>query len=632
MDPLGQSDPSERPYTVFSESEGPYTAARETGIHDPDRTGRAQLAPRTVFSTCTRRITDGVPPPVSMKTISTHLSYFLKDREVKRNLRILLRYIAILVGVIFVFTVGFHFIMLYVEGEEHSWITGLYWTLTVMSTLGFGDITFQSDIGRLFSVFVLLSGIVMLLIVLPFAFIRFFYAPWLESQIRNTAPRALPADTEGHVILTKYDTIAPGVIRRLERDEIPYVVLEPDPHTAANLQVDGVRVVAGDVANKETYEAVSADRARFVLANHGDQMNTNITLTVREVAPNVPIAAFISDDDSQDILELSGATQTLPIKRWLGEQLATRVTTQQGEVHPIGQYRTLRFAELPVRHTSLEGKTLREARLRERTGATVVGFWERGTLRPVRPDVPLAPTSVIVVVGADDQLRALNRQVVSDDGTEGRPVLIIGGGRVGGAAVRVLHKRGVPVHLVEMEQSSCDVLRPYCADVFCGDAAEYDLLKEAGIEDAPSVLLTTNDDSINIHLASYCRRLNPNMRVVSRITHEHNLEAIHRAGADFVLSSTTLGVDAVYSAIRGRRVVVLGEGVDLFTREIPFSLQEKTLAESRVGAETGLNVVAIEHDDTFETDLTGDTRLPGEGHLLLIGSEEQMEAFVHAYE
>ncbi len=573
----------------------------------------------------------GTTAPLPMKTISTHLSYFLKDREVKRNLSILLRYVVFLLVVIAIFTVVFHFIMLYVEGEEHSWITGLYWTLTVMSTLGFGDITFQSDIGRLFSVFVLLSGIVMLLIVLPFAFIRFFYAPWLESQIQNRAPRSLPAGTSNHVILTNYDTITQGVVRRLERDEIPYVVLEPDPVTAANLYVDGVQVVTGEVDDKATYEAVRANQARFVLANHDDQTNTNVTLTVREVAPDVLLAALVSDDDSQDILELSGATQVLPIKRWLGEQLATRVTAQYGEVHPIGQYRDLRFAELPVHHTNLEGQTIREARLRERTGATVVGGWERGTLHPVRPNTPLEPTSVLVVTGTTEQLRTLNRQVISDEELT-EPVLVIGGGSVGGAAVRALHERGVPVHLVERERARCEALHPYCAAQFCGDAAEYSLLKEAGIETAPSVLLTTHDDATNIHLAAYCRRLNPEMRVVSRITHQRNLEAIHRAGADFVLSYATLGVDAVYSALRGRRLVVLGEGVDLFTRAVPPSLQGTTLAESRVGARTGLNVVAIEDGDTFETELTGETVLPSDGNLLLIGSDEQMDAFADLYE
>ena len=54
------------------------------------------------------------------------------------------------------------------EGEQHSWITGFYWTLVVMTTLGFGDITFTSDVGRLFSILVLLSGVVLLLVMLPF--------------------------------------------------------------------------------------------------------------------------------------------------------------------------------------------------------------------------------------------------------------------------------------------------------------------------------------------------------------------------------------------------------------------------------------------------------------------------------
>jgi len=119
---------------------------------------------------------------------------------------------------------------------------------------------------------------------------------------------------------------------------------------------------------------------------------------------------------------------------------------------------------------------------------------------------------------------------------------------------------------------------------------------------------------------------------VSRITHERNLEAIHRAGADFVLSYVTLGAEAVYSAIKDKRLVVLGEGVDLFARDVPPVLDGHTLAESEIGARTGLNVVAIEHDDTFITALTGDTTLPTGCRLLMVGSEAQAEAFVEAFE
>ena len=102
----------------------------------------------------------------------------------------------------------FHVIKVQVEGEQHSWITGFYWTLVVMTTLGFGDITFTSDIGRLFSIVVLLSGVVLLLVMLPFMFISLFYAPWLEARVRLRAPREVPEGTRGHVILTEYDAIA----------------------------------------------------------------------------------------------------------------------------------------------------------------------------------------------------------------------------------------------------------------------------------------------------------------------------------------------------------------------------------------------------------------------------------------
>lgn len=124
-----------------------------------------------------------------MKLLSTQLSYLLSQQQTRRNLKALLKYVLFLTVLVFVYAALFHWIMAAVEERDHSWLTGVYWTLTVMSTLGFGDITFNSDVGRAFSILVLISGIVLLLIVLPFAFIRFFYAPWLEAQIRLRAPR-----------------------------------------------------------------------------------------------------------------------------------------------------------------------------------------------------------------------------------------------------------------------------------------------------------------------------------------------------------------------------------------------------------------------------------------------------------
>src|SRR5688500_9873469 len=163
-----------------------------------------------------------------MKFLSGQLSVMLAGGESRANLAALLKYFAFLLLLVIIYTVLFHLIMVHVEGREHSWITGLYWTLVVMTTLGFGDITFTSDLGRLFSIVVLLSGVVFLLVMLPFLFIRLFYAPWLEARIRLRAPREVPRGTSGHVIITESDPVAIGLVERLEASGIPYYIIEPD--------------------------------------------------------------------------------------------------------------------------------------------------------------------------------------------------------------------------------------------------------------------------------------------------------------------------------------------------------------------------------------------------------------------
>ena len=242
-----------------------------------------------------------------MKFLPAQLQALLLEPEMRRNTAALLKYLAFLGATVAAFSVLFHVIMLH-EGQDHSWITGLYWTLTVMSTLGFGDITFESDLGRAFSIFVLVTGIITLLIVLPFAFIRYFYAPWLEAQMRMRAPRTVPDELRDHVLICSNDTISAGLIPHLDTHSIPYRVIESDPALSANMHSDGISVVAGEVTDAATYRALGAERASLIFANLGDATNTNVTLAVREVAPEVPILALADDDDSIDVLELSGAT------------------------------------------------------------------------------------------------------------------------------------------------------------------------------------------------------------------------------------------------------------------------------------------------------------------------------------
>ncbi len=567
-----------------------------------------------------------------MKFLPSQLAFLLAERELRTNVRSLLRYVAFLAALIAVYTVLFHVIMERAEGQSHSWITGLYWTLVVMSTLGFGDITFTSDAGRLFSIIVLLSGVVLLLVMLPFLFIRLFYAPWLEARIRQRAPRAVADELRDHVVIVAYDAIAVGLINRLHTSGIGYTVIEPDPATAARLAGDGVHVVTGEIDSAATYRAVGVERARLLLVNREDTTNTNITLTAREVSPSVPIAAIAEREDSVDVLELSGATHVLPVKQQLGEYLANRVDAGRVEAHVVGSYRDLLVAELPVRHTPYAGIKVKDTRLRETDGMSIAGIWTRGRLEPAYPETRVDPTGVLVVAGRRAQVDGLNQRLAAvASPAASDAVLVIGAGRVGQAAVVALKRLGVRTHVLETDSRALATLAPLVDRAVEGDAADRDALTRAGLDEASSVVLTTNDDATNIYLAVYCRRLQPSLRIVSRVTHERNVDAIHRAGADFVLSYASLGAETLFALIRGRETVILGEGVALFTRLVPPQLAGKTLQQGTIGTRTGLCVIGLQDHDRFVTELHSGTVLPAGAELVMIGTLAQRQAFSVAF-
>ncbi len=565
-----------------------------------------------------------------MKTLGTQIATFLASRDAKRNLATLVKFLAALAALIAVYSVLFHVIMDRVEGRQFSWFTGLYWTLTVMSTLGFGDITFTSDVGRLFSVVVLLSGIVLLLIMMPFMFIHNFYAPWLEARIRARAPRAVPPTVSDHVLIAAWDMIAPALIVKLNRHSIPYYVLEPDPEKATRLHLEGYSVLHARPDAREDWEAARAGSARLVFANDDDPDNTNITLTVREVTPRTPIVALANHLDSVDILELSGATQVVALGHLLGEFLAHRVNVQGTAAYVIGAFRDQLIAELPVQGTPLAGKRIRESRLRDRTGVSIVGVWERGRLLPVHPNRLLDSKSVPLVMGTQEQIDELNR-LFSHHRTATTPVLVIGGGRVGSAATRKLRQDGVWVHLLERDPALRGPLEQVPDRLIIGDAADRNALLDAGLDRAPAVVLTARDDAVNIYLAVYCRRLRPDIRIVSRITHERNLEAIVRAGADFVLGEASLGSEIVFSRVLGREMVILGEGMELFYQPVPEQIAEQSLAECGIGAKTGLTVIAIEENGAVITNPSAGDRLHAGARLIMIGSPAQRQEFARRF-
>jgi Trk K+ transport system NAD-binding subunit len=556
------------------------------------------------------------------KTFSAQIFTSLRGRRGRRNLRILLRFLVILIIMITIYSVLFHALMLR-EGQEHTWFTGFYWTLTVMSTLGFGDITFHTDVGRAFSVLVLLSGIVFLLVLLPFTFIEFFYQPWIDAQAAARAPRGIGAGVFGHVLLTNLDSVTSALIRRLDQYHIRYALLVPDIDEALRLHDSGLSVVVGELDDPEAWGRVGVERAALVVATASDFKNTNVTFTVRALSKDVPIITTAKDEASVDILTRAGSAYVLRLEEMMGQAFARRTLGGDALAHVVGRFDKLLIAEANAHRTPLVGRTLRESRLREHAGVSVVGVWERGSFAPPRPDTRIRDNTILVLAGGTDHLHRYNEYFCIYN-VSGSPAVILGGGRVGRATARALAARGVDYRIVEqLPERVRDAER-----TIVGNAAELEVLKRAGIDEAPTVLVTTHDDDLNIYLTLYCRSLRPDIQVISRATLEQNLATLHRAGADIVMSYAGTGANTILNWLKRHRIVTVAEGLDLFRIPVPEDLAGKTIAESGIRERTGCTVVGISSKNGMEIVPRPTQTLPADADILMIGTTEAEDNFL----
>ncbi len=530
-----------------------------------------------------------------MKAISSHLSLGQTERGSRRNAGYFVRFIVMLAVVIAVFSVLFHFIMLY-EGREYSWITGLYWTLTVMSTLGFGDITFRSDLGMLFSIVVLLTGIVSLLIVLPSTFIQFVYNPWLESQKKKEAQHSVPAGVKKHVIIVGISPISRNLAQVLTRYGFYNVMLCSNTQQALDLMDQGVHAIVGDYDDSEVYRKLRAESARMVVALDTDVRNTNVAFSLREYAGDVPMVARAEKDESIDILKLAGCTRVFQFRKALGHSLTRRVVTGRLNVTQLASFGPLVIAETSVKQTTLGGLTLRECDLRGRLGINVVGLWDHGEFKTPLPTTVLEEHMVMVLAGTREQIDAfsvaLGREIPADEAPG--PVLVLGGGRVGTAAALALKDRGLDVVVVDKQN-----LAPRLPGIRMqvGDAADLATLEKAGIKTAPSIIITTHDDDINAYLTIYCRRLRPDVQIISRSNLDRNVHVLHAAGANLVLSLASLVATRIINLLEPGRVFMLNEGLNIFRADAGPELAGKTLINSGIRKNTNCNVVAVKTAD-----------------------------------
>ena len=538
----------------------------------------------------------------------------------------LLIYVAATALLVVVYSFVFLFLMVSAEGRSYTAVDAVYWVITTMTTQGAGDIVFVSSIGKIFSMVVELTGIVLFFAIL----IPIVVAPVLQS-VRASVPTKSKA--QEHVLIVGYSPMVDTIIGELNERDLPYLVIDGDRDVVQALVERKIPCIYGDPSDEVTLKNAQIQRAKKVVLNQSDEKNAIIALVAKKLT-RADIIGLVEDMANAVYLLYAGADKVVSPKQLLGidigHKAAMPITHQLIGTTPL--VGSLRIFELPILGESgLNGSSIEDAKIRERTGATVIAIWKGAKLNfnPSASEI-ITDTTVLLLVGTRKQLDAAKElSICGPDGTycaiRGH-YIIAGYGDVGKRVSRVLRSNGIEHIIIDKHQG--DVV---------GSSTDRAILKQAGITEASTLLVTVNSDMDAIYTTLVARKLNPRIDIICRAIRPQAVETLYQAGADYVLSQSVVAGQVLVKFVAPRppgtrlREVLLSEDMKVLEYPPSPSVVGRSLEHLKIRSRTGCTVVAITTGGATIPNPDPHQVIPEDSSLTVIGTREQIHEFKRVF-
>ena len=323
-----------------------------------------------------------------------------------RNLRTIGLLLLVVMGI---GTAGFHYI------EGWPWFDGFYMVVTTFTTIGYQEVHPLSHAARIFNVFVILSGVSLVLLgvgalsqaLLEFELQSFFGRRRMERDI---------ARLTDHFIICGMGRVGRSVARELSRKPAQFIMIEHAEAKRQKFAAENWLVLAGDATQEQTLREAQIERARgLIAATTTDATNLYIVLTARGLNPRLKIIARASEDTAEKHLLTAGADSVVSPYSFAGQRIAQSLlrphvvsfldtaTTHLGMDLEIGEVHI-------TPGSTFAGKTLESSRIRQERGVIVLAIKRRDAMRfNPAPDERIEPDDCLIAMGEPAQLRQLEQ-------------------------------------------------------------------------------------------------------------------------------------------------------------------------------------------------------------------------------
>ncbi len=311
---------------------------------------------------------------------------------------------------------SYHFI------EGMTFFESLYMTVITISTVGFSEIRPLSTIGRIITMIIISTGIMIGAYTIG-TVLRMF----IEGEISKTFGRRKVekqiASLKGHYIICGYGRIGRLICQELSNAGIPFVVIENDPASIEQLQKERFLFLALDATQEDVLKAAGIMHAKgIVTALRSDADNVFITLTARGLRSDIFILARASEESSIIKLKRAGATR-VDIPYTIGGKRMAQALIRPAvgdfidlAIMDMDREMSLGMEEVLIRENSkLVGKNLIESNIRKDYGVIIVAIKrESGSMEfNPAPTAVLHAHNILVVMGKKTDLLRMNNDLSS---------------------------------------------------------------------------------------------------------------------------------------------------------------------------------------------------------------------------
>ncbi len=303
----------------------------------------------------------------------------------------------------------------YMAIEGWSFLDALYMTVITITTVGYNEVHTLSTGGRLFSIFLIVSGVGGALYTLT-GIVGYIVSGYFGTTLGRRRMKDRIANLKGHFILCGYGKVGQEIARVFKEEGTPFVIIDNNPEIIALVELAEYLYVLGDATSDDALKEAGLERARgLVAAVDTDAENTYISLSARQLNRDLFIVARADSDEAETKLKRAGADRIVSPYSIGGRRLAM-LALRPAVVDFIdtvtyGRGRELQLENVNIGVNSpLVGLALKAAR--SEMGITVLAMRKKsGKLLANPPDEEaIEDGDRLIVIGTKKRLAAIEEK------------------------------------------------------------------------------------------------------------------------------------------------------------------------------------------------------------------------------